>query len=196
MYVLISYWPFTINWTFFECIYARKFLPTMGLDVAESSCCWLFIMAYLPTRGHLTRWPILALTIMTEGMAVSKKRCWLHASSGLRDSLPSLRDMMLSAFRYTSMHMKPLSLEKKKHHCATYITYISDGLGWVSEVGFWDISTTQNRSAQLAMNPIFWLNSGYIPQNSTLGTKSITTGWSIWYCPILNEDCGNFSQIS
>ena len=23
-----------------------------------------------------------------------------------------------------------------------------------------------------------------------------TTGWSIWYCPILNEDCGNFSQIS
>ena len=23
-----------------------------------------------------------------------------------------------------------------------------------------------------------------------------STGWSIWYCPILNEDCGNFSQIS
>ena len=148
----------------------------MGLDVAESSCCWLFIMAYLPTRGHLTRWPILALTIMTEGMAVSKKRCWLHASSGLRDSLPSLRDMMLSAFRYTSMHMKPLSLEEKKKPLC-YITYISDGLGWVPEVGFWDY-TTQNQSAQLAMNPIFWLNSGYIPQNSTLGTKSITSPYT------------------
>ena len=45
------------------------------------------------------------------------------------------------------------------------------------EVGFW-VYTTQNQSAQLAMNPIFWLNSGYIPQNSTLGTKSITSPYT------------------
>ena len=76
---------------------------------------------------------------------------------------------------YFHAHETTLAGEKKTPLC--YITYISDGLGWVPEVGFWDY-TTQNQSAQLAMNPIFWLNSGYIPQNSTLGTKSITSPYT------------------
>ena len=65
---------------------------------------------YLPTRGQLSRCPCFALTIMTGWMELSKNRCWLQASSGFRDSLPSLRDRMLSDLWLTSIHMKPLSL--------------------------------------------------------------------------------------
>lgn len=75
-----------------------------------SSC--LMRAAYLPTKGHLSLWPCLALTIMTGSMDLSKKRCWSQASSGLRDSRPIRNDMMLSDLRLTSMHMNPLSLEQ------------------------------------------------------------------------------------
>ena len=37
-----------------------------------------------------------------------------------------------------------------------------------------------------------WLST----ETSTMDGLFRNTGWSIWYCPILNIDCGIFSQIS
>ena len=50
---------------------------------------------------------------MTGWIEASKKRCWLQASSGFRDSLPRRSDRMLSDLRDASMQTKPLSLEYK-----------------------------------------------------------------------------------
>ncbi len=48
--------------------------------------------------------------------ALSKKSCSWHASSRFLESLPNLRDMMLSALNNDSKQTKPLSLKRKRSH--------------------------------------------------------------------------------
>lgn len=86
----------------------------LWLPGAQLESCEELAIAYLPTRGHLCLWPCFALTMMMGWMDLSKNRCWLQASSGFLDSLPSLTDMMLSDFLLTSMHTKPLSLKRRR----------------------------------------------------------------------------------